>query len=146
MKGLCLREWLRGPFGAKTVEWDDAVGFEMDFGGCGSDADYRRRWRIAGATDDPRWLDHSGRGIQILDDAPAAGIPRSRQDLQYRMDSIPGYRADDSGAGRRRTRLRHPGAIVARQWRGRRQPESLHRGPARLREAGRLLGLLGGHG
>ncbi len=101
---------------------------------------------ISRAADDPRRLDHSGRGIEILDDAQAGGISRSRQDLQCRMDAVPGHRADDAGAGRRRARLRDAGAAVAGQRRGRRQPEGLHRGAARLRKARRLLGLLGGHG
>ena len=96
--------------------------------------------------DDPRRLDHTGRGIEILDDAPAGGISQSRQDLQCRMDAIPGHRADDAGAGRRRARLRDPGAAVAVERRGRRRPEGLHRGPARVRKARRLLGLLGGQG
>ena len=98
------------------------------------------------ATDNSRRLDDSGRGIEILDDAPARRISRTRQDLQYRMDPVPGHRADDAGARRRRARLRDAGAAVAGERRGRRQSEGLHRRAACLREARRLLGLLGGHG
>src|SRR5262249_43948274 len=93
-------ELAKGPFGAGTAEWgDDADGFEVDFCGSRGDADCGWWGGIAGATDDPRRMDHSSRGIQILDDAPAAGISRPRQDLQYRMDPVPGHHADDLGAG-----------------------------------------------
>ena len=118
----------------------------MDFGGGRGGYRACRREPIPGTTDHPRRLDHSCRGIEILDDAQAGGVSRSRQDLQYRMDAIPGHRADDAGAGRRRAGLRDPGAAVAGEWRGRRQSEGLHRGPARVRKARRLLGLLGGQG
>ncbi len=101
---------------------------------------------ILRAADDPRRLDHSGRGVEILDDEAAGGISQSRQGLQYRMDPVPGHRADDTGAGGRRARLRHAGAVVAGQRRGRRRPQGLHRGAARVREARRVLGLLGGQG
>ena len=109
----------------------DADTFEMDRGGRRGGCRIGRRQRIAGAADHPRRLDHSGRGIEILDDAPAGGISQSRQGLQHRMDPVPGHRADDAGAGRRRARLRHPGAAVAVERRGRRRPQGLHRGPAR---------------
>ena len=98
------------------------------------------------ATDDPRRLDHPGRGIQILDDEAAGRISGYRQDLQYRMGAIPGHRADDAGAGGGRAGLRHAIAAGAGAGRGQRQSESLHRSPARIRKARRLLGLLGGQG
>ena len=50
-----------------------------------------------------------------------AEFPESRQDLQYRVDPVPGHRADDAGAGGGRARLRDAGAAVARQRRGWRQ-------------------------
>ena len=49
--------------------------------------------------------------IEILDDAPACGIPQSRQDLQYRMDAIPGHRADDQALAAGALDC-DPGAIV----------------------------------
>src|SRR6266581_7465590 len=122
----------------------DADTFEMDRGGWGCGRCSGEHELIARATKDPRWLDHSGRGIEILDDAAACGIPRSRQDLQYRMDAVSGHRDDDASAGGGSARLRDAGAIVAGERRGRRKPESLHRGPTRLRKARRLLPLLGG--
>ncbi len=146
MKGLCACYLRRGLLASRKWSGHDADTFEMDFGGRGGGCRFCRRELIARATDDPRRLDHSGRGIEILDDAQAGGISQSRQDLQCRMDAVPGYRADDAGARRRRARLRHAGAVVARQRRGRRKSESLHRGAARLRKARRLLGLLGRDG
>ena len=70
-----------------------------------------RREPIPRTTDHPRRLDHSCRGIEILDDAQAGGVSRPRQDLQYRMDAIPGHRADDSGAGCGRAGLRDPAPL-----------------------------------
>src|SRR5438309_860640 len=120
------------------VEWNDADTFEMDPGGWGFGRRPGGRELVSCAADDPRRLDHSGRGNEILDDAQAHGIPQSRQGLQYRMDAIPGHRADDAGAGRGRPRLRDAGAIVTCQWRGRRKSEGLYRGAARLRKARRF--------
>ena len=62
------------------------------------------------------------------------------------MDPVSGHRSDDAGLGGRRAGLRDAGTAVARQWRGWRQPQGLHRGAARLREGRRFLGLLGCHG
>src|SRR6202171_2875892 len=144
MKGLAhvILRWHLSASG----KWSghDADTFEMDLSGRGLGCRFGQRELISRTTDDPRRLDDSGRGIEILDDAEAGGISRSRQDLQYRMDAISGHRADDAGAGGRSARLRDAGAIVAGERRGRRKPESLHRGPTRLRKARRLLGLLGG--
>src|ERR1700716_2397958 len=146
MKGLAnvILRWRRSASG----NWSghDGDTFEMDFGSRGDGGRFCWREFIARATDDPRRLDYSGRGIEILDDAQADGISRARQELQYRMDAIPGHRADDAGAGRRRARLRDAGTTVAGERRGRREPEGLHRGPARLRKTRRLLSLLGGDG
>src|SRR5258705_13935856 len=114
------------------MEWHDANTFEVDPGGCRFGCQSGRCDLVSRAADDPRRLDHSGRGIEILDDAPAHGIPQSRQDLQYRMDAIPGHRADDAGLGGGRARLRDAGAAVAGEWRGRREAEGLHRGAASL--------------
>src|SRR6266849_6437773 len=122
----------------------DADTFKVDFSGWSRGRCLCQRERNSRATDDPRRLDHSGRGIEILDDAAAGRISRPRQDLQYRMDAIPGHRTDDAGAGSRRARLRDPGPAIAVEWRGWRQSEGLHRGPARLRKTRRLFGLLGG--
>src|SRR5712672_2324850 len=122
----------------------DADTFKVGFNGWSRGRLFCHREHNSRPTDDPRRLDHSGRGIEILDDAPAGRISRSRQDLQYRMDPIPGHRTDDAGAGGRCARLRNAGAFVAGEWRGRRQSEGLHRGTARVRKARRLFGLLGG--
>src|SRR6266404_1758844 len=97
----------------------DADTFKMDFSSWSLGRRVCRCEFISRATDDPRRLDHSGRGIEVLDDAPAGRISRSRQDLQYRMDPIPGHRTDDAGAGGRCARLRNAGAFVAGEWRGR---------------------------
>src|SRR2546423_14990633 len=94
---------------------DDADIFKMELGGRGFGLRFRGRKRSPRAAEYPRRLDHSGRGIEILDDAQARGIPKSRQNLQRRMDAISGHRADDSGAGRWRARLRDAGAVVAGQ-------------------------------
>src|ERR1700738_3535494 len=94
MKGLA-KLVLRGCLlASKKWSGDDAGTFDMDFG---RRSDGRRtcgRKFILRATDDPCRLDHSGRGIEILDDAKARGISRPRQDLQCRMNAIPGDRAD----------------------------------------------------
>src|SRR6266568_7685722 len=92
---------------AASKKWSriDADIFKMAFGCRGSGCCSWRPGFGTGAADDPRRLDYSGRGIEILDDATARGISQSRQDLQYRMDPVPGYRADDAGAGRGRARL-----------------------------------------
>src|SRR5216683_2747810 len=93
------------------------------------------------------WRRKSGVGMMRIPSkwiAAARGIPRSRQDLQYRMDAVSGHRADDASAGGGSARLRDAGAAIAGERRGRRKPESLYRGPTRLRKARRLLGLLGG--
>src|SRR5229473_4699886 len=103
------------------VEWHDADTFEMDPGGGGFDRRSGGRELVSRAADDPRRLDHSGRRIEILDDAETHGIPQSRQDLQYRMDAIPGHRANDAGVGGGRARLRDTGAAVAGERRGRRK-------------------------
>src|SRR5882672_3686223 len=128
------------------MEWHDANTFEVDSGGRGFGRRFGGCELVLRSADDPRRLDHSGRGIEILDDAPAHGIPQSRQDLQYRMDAIPGHGADDAGVGGGRARLCDAGAAVAGEWRGWGKSEGLHRGAARLRKARRLLGLLGGQG
>src|SRR6266478_2172801 len=104
----------------------DANTFELDRGGGGCGFHFCRREPITRATDDPRRLDYSGRGIEILDDAEARGISRSRQDLQCRMDAISGHRADDAGACGGRARLCDAGAVVAGERRGRRKSKGLH--------------------
>src|SRR3977135_2157155 len=141
MKGLAnvILRWRRSASG--NWSGNDGDPFEMDLGNRGAGGRFCRREFIARATDDPRRLDHSGRGIEILDDAQAGGISRTRQELQYRMDAIPGHRADDAGAGRGRARLRDAGAAVTGERGGRRTPEGLYRGAARLRKTRRLLGL-----
>src|SRR5262245_17847452 len=60
----------------------------------------RGRVRVSGegAGHDPRRLDHSGRGIEILDDAPAREVPEPWQGLQDRVVAVPGYDADGAGA------------------------------------------------
>src|SRR6202171_3319026 len=130
MKGLAhvILRWHLSASG----KWSghDADTFEMDLSGRGLGCRFGQRELISRATDDPRRLDDSGRGIEILDDAEASGISRSRQDLQYRMDAISGHRADDAGAGRGRARLRNAGPAVARQRRGWGAPERLSRRPA----------------
>src|SRR5260370_36772493 len=120
MKGLAqaVLRW-RLP-ASKKWSGHDGDTFEIDLGGRSFGLGSCRHELISGATDDPRRLDHSGRGIEILDDAQAGGISRSWQDLQYRMDAIPGHRADDAGARRGRARLRDAGAIVAGERCGRR--------------------------
>ena len=138
-----------GVWASRERVWsrDDADDFEMDLGGR-----QRRRRVLAGVS-----ASHAQQTIRVGWTIPAeeskywmmrrpAAISRSRQDLQYRMDPVPGHRADDAGAGRGRARLRDAGAAVAGQRRGRRQSEGLHRGAARVRKARRLLGLLGGQG
>src|ERR1700736_2204987 len=144
MKGLRARYFATAPLGIGKWSGHDADNFEVDFSGWGCCRRFCQRELISRAADNPRRLDDPSRGIEILDDAEASRISRSRQDLQYRMDAIPGHRADDAGAGRGGTRLRDAGAVVAGEWRGRRKSEGLHRGTARLRKARRLLGLLGG--
>src|SRR6266704_6309655 len=52
----------------------DADTFEMDRGGWGCGRCSGEHELIARATKDPRWLDHSGRGIEILDDAARTRI------------------------------------------------------------------------
>ena len=100
----------------------------------------------AGHSDHPCRMDHPRRRGQILDDAPAAGIPRSRQDLQNRVVAVPGHLGDVAGADRRRPRLRHTGCAADRARRRRRHAQCLHRGRARGRKAGQLFGLLGRQG
>src|SRR6267378_976889 len=138
MKGLAhvILRWRLSASG--KLSGHDADTFKVDFGGWGCGRRFFRRERISRPTNDPRRLDNSGRGIEILDDAAAGGISRSRQDLQRRMDAIPGHRADDASAGGRRARLRDAGAVVAGERRGRWKSEGLHRGTARLRKARRL--------
>src|ERR1700733_8476307 len=132
MKGLWKYYLPRRLLTPEKWSGQDADDFEMGLGGRSHGCRSGKRGFILRATDDPCRLDYSGRGIEILDDAPAGRISRYRQGLQYRMDAVSGHRADDAGAGGRRARLRHASAAIARQRRGRRQPEGLHRGPARL--------------
>src|SRR6202048_3373871 len=96
MKGLRACYLRRGLLASGKWRGHDADTFEMDFGGRGGGCRFCQREFIARATNDPRRLDHSGRGIEILDDAQTSGISRSRQDLQCRMDAVPGYRANAS--------------------------------------------------
>ena len=84
--------------------------------------------------------------FEILDDAAPRPVPRSRQELQGRVDAVPGHRADGAGHGGGRARLLDPGRAVAGAGRDLGQPRDLHRRPARRREAGQLLGLLGREG
>src|SRR5258708_28111616 len=91
----------------------DADTFKVGFNGWNRGRRFCQRERNSRATDDPRRLDHSGPGIEILHDAPARRISRFRQDLQYRMDPIPGHRTDDAGAGGPCARLPNPGAFGA---------------------------------
>ena len=99
-----------------------------------------------GAADHPRRLDHPGRGIEILDDAPSGAVPRSRQGLQGGMGAVPGHRTDGAGDGGGRARLLDPGRAVDGAGSDSGQSRDLHRRPACGREAGQLLGLLGGEG
>ncbi len=99
-----------------------------------------------GPGDDPRRLDHPRRGSQVLDDAAAGGIPRSRQGLQDRVDSVPGHRADGAGHGGGRARLLDAGRALARAGRRPGRPARLYRCPACRRAARQLLRLLGGEG
>src|SRR3977135_2126347 len=132
MKGLAnvILRWRRSASG--NWSGNDGDPFEMDLGNRGAGGRFCRREFIARATDDPRRLDYSGRGIEILDDAQADGISRARQELQYRMDAIPGHRADDAGAGRGRARLRDAGAVVAGERGGGGEAEGPHRCTRRL--------------
>src|SRR6185437_15810219 len=105
MKGLTAwsMRWRR--LAPEKLERDDADIFEMDSDGrsrCGLHGG--RREFISRTADDPGRLDDSRRGIEILDDAQARGISRSRQDLQHRMDPVSGHRTHDAGAGGRRAR------------------------------------------
>src|SRR5215212_10702296 len=88
---------------------DDAHVFKMGAGGWRFGRRFGYLESIARPADDPGRLDHSGRGIEILDDAPAYRIPKSRKGLQCRMDAIPGHRADDASIDRGRSRLRDAG-------------------------------------
>src|SRR6478752_7734786 len=142
MKGLA--HVILGLLASGKWSGHDTDTFKVDFNGWSRGRYFCQRERNSRATDDPRRLDDSGRGIEILDDAPTGRISQPRQDLQYRMDPIPGHRSDDAGAGGRRARLRNASAFVAVEWRGRRQSEGLHRGTARVRETRRFFGLLGG--
>src|SRR6478672_5866418 len=123
MKGLA--HVILGLLASGKWSGHDADAFKVDFNGRSRSRCFCQRERNSRATDDPRRLDDSGRGIEILDDAAAGRISRSRQDLQYRMDAIPGHRTDDAGAGSRRARLRDPSPTIAVEWRGRRQSEGL---------------------
>src|SRR5258708_38603899 len=139
-----MKDLRPGQKGWHRQEWSgqDADGFEVDSGGRRGGFHAGKRRPVAGPTDDPCRMDHSGRGVEILDDAAAFGVSRYRQDLQYRMDAIPGYRADDPGACRGCARLRDPGAAVARQWCGWWQSKGLYRGAALVRKTRRLFVLL----
>src|SRR5258707_14132287 len=105
MKGLAqvLRRRL---LASKKWSGHDADTFQIHFGGWNCGRRFCRHELVSRPTDDPRRLDHSGRGIKILDDAAAGGISRSRQDLQYRMDAIPGDSAGEAGACAPAARLR----------------------------------------
>src|SRR5260370_25210721 len=96
MKGLCARYLRRGLLASKKWSGHDADTLEMGFGGRGGCCRFCRREFISRAADDPRRLDHSGRGIEILDDAQARGISQSPHDLQCPIDAIPGYPAADA--------------------------------------------------
>ena len=121
--------------GNETAGYRGAAGVRM-----------HRRRQGAGRPDHPGRLDHSGRGVEILDDAPAGEIPEPRQGLQDRVVAIPGHFADGAGADRGRARLRDAGRAADRAGHGQEYALDLRDRAARRRAAGQLLGLLGGEG